>query len=92
MGLIVKSNYLQTAAQTISLPNANHDMIGKAIVFSILSNSAEGDHNLSTLRFKKYMSMMATSKSKDHIRLPPATRAAHFHTLRVQLKKSNAKL
>ena len=41
---------------------------------------------LNTLRYAKYMEMVASAENIDPQKLPPTTRAAHYHSLRVHLQ------
>ena len=42
--------------------------------------------NLAELRYQKFQIMVASCKSLDPHRLPPTSRAAYFHALRVHLQ------
>ena len=47
---------------------------------------ADGQNTLTSLRYARYMQMVAKGSAIEPQRLPPTERAAYFHSLRVPLQ------
>ncbi|MES9882369.1 MAG: hypothetical protein ABW185_15970 [Sedimenticola sp.] len=82
-----KSTEVKMLSDTISMRGNTATEIGDAGIrlFSVLYG-AKKDDTLITLRYAKYMAMMAKSNRVEPQRLPPTERAAHYHSLRVHVQ------
>ena len=90
IGLIKKikqSKDVQAIAELMMNHNATVEQVGKAgaRLFVIAFGGKQSD-SLNTLRYVKYMEMVASAKNIDPQKLPPTARAAYYHSLRVHLQ------
>ena len=90
-GKVVKklkqSKDVQMIAELMMDCNATVEQVGEVGVrlFVIVFGGKQSD-SLNTLRYAKYMEMVASAKNIDPQKLPPTARAAHYHSLRVHLQ------
>jgi len=88
IGLIKKlkqSKNVQTIAELIWI--ATVEQVGDVGVqlFVIVFGGKQSD-SLNTLRYAKYMEMVASAKNSNPQKLPPTARAAYYHSLHVHLQ------
>ena len=87
MKKIKQSKDVQMIAELIMDHSATTEQVEEAGVqlFVIVFGGKQSD-SLNTLRYAKYMEMVASAKHIDPQKLPPTARAAHYHSLRVHLQ------
>ena len=88
MKKLQNSNHLREISLLFGCEGAKQTQIAQAglAVFASCYGGKIGD-SLDSLRYEKYMSMIATNTMKiDPQRLPPTERAAYFHSLRVHFQ------
>lgn len=82
-----QSTEIQSVASIMSDVEADPEEIGKAgCKLFVLMYGGKKHDSLSDLRYVKYMQMVTSSKKVEPHKLPPTTRAAFFHSLRVHLQ------
>jgi len=74
--------------ETLTSEHASQaEVVQAGLKLLLMLYSGKPDETLNHLRFRDYMNMIATGKSRLRPeRLPPTERAAHFHILRVHLQ------
>lgn len=87
MKQLTKSTDVQNLSTMISMRESTTTEVGNAGIrlFLILYSGSTKD-TLATLRYARYMAMMARSNTVEPKRLPPTERAAYYHSLRVHLQ------
>ena len=85
--MVERSKKAQALCQSFMTPGMSQEEIGGdgVALFLIMYGANEND-DLSTLRYSQYMKMAAGSKKLIPAKLPPTTRSAWFHSLRVYLQ------
>ena len=87
MKKLKQSKDVQAIAELMMDHNATVEQVGEVGVrlFVIVFGGKQSD-SLNTLRYAKYMEMVASAKNIDPQKLPPTARAAYYHSLRVHLQ------
>ena len=87
MKKIKQSKDVQRIAELMMDHSATTEWVGEAGVqlFVIVFGGKQSD-SLNTLRYAKYMEIVASAKNIDPQKLPPTARASHYHSLHVHLQ------
>ena len=87
MKKIKQSKDVQMIAEWMMDHSATTEQVGEAEfqLFVIVFGGKQSD-SLNTLRYAKYMEMLASAKNIDFQKLPPTARAAHYDSLHVHLQ------
>ena len=87
MKKLKQSKDVQAIAELMMDHNATVEQVGEVGIrlFVIVFGGKQSD-SLNTLRYAKYMEMVASAKNIDPQKLPPTARAAYYHSLRVHLQ------
>lgn len=84
---LTSSTEVQGISQLMMNCDATPDQIGEAGVrLFVIVYGGKASDSLNTLRYAKYMEMVSSARNVDPQKLPPTTRAAYYHSLRVHLQ------